>query len=133
MFSGEQSATLYRAMIEDRDRLPLVVGTARGLGVRPGEILPDDDGNVEPETGGASVALSTPENLPVHRRPRELGGTGPDPVWEIAEGDLGEALMCREDPEMPGVHAFIEPVRPMPLEEYELALAETRDEWRRIV
>jgi hypothetical protein len=90
-------------MIEDDGR-PLIVGTARGLGVRDGEIVPDEEGVVEPESGGMSVAMETPENLVKHRRP----------------------------PEAPKGHAFIEPVHPMALEEYELALAETRDAWRRL-
>lgn len=122
---------LYRSMKEDPgDGRPLVVGTARGLGVRVGEIPWDEEGNVELESGGMSVALGRPEHLVEHRRPRSLGGTGPDPVWGIDENELGEQLVCRPDPDLAG-HGFIEPVRPMPLEEYELALAETRDAWRR--
>jgi hypothetical protein len=117
-------------MTEDRDGRPLVVSTARGLGVRLGEIPADDDGVVEPEAGGMSVAVGDPGFLPEHRRPQEIGGTGPDPVWEIEESEIGELLECRRDPKKPTEHGFLEPVRPMQLEEYELALAETRDVWR---
>jgi hypothetical protein len=50
----------------------------------------------------------------------------------IDDGELGELLVPRIDPRKPDKHAFVEPVRPMPLEEYELALAETRDVWRKL-
>jgi hypothetical protein len=118
-------------MIDDGGK-PLIAQTARGLGVRDGEIDVDDDDIVSPDSGGPSVALYSPENLPEHRRPRSLaGGTGSDPVWEIEDSELGERLACRIDPEMPDTHGFLEPVRPMPLAEYQEALAETRDLWRR--
>src|SRR4051794_25652502 len=120
------SVLLYRSMIEDRDGRPLVVGTARGLGPRPGEIGCDEDGIVEPEAGGISVALDDPAHLVPHRRPEEFGGTGSDPLWVMDEADLGPLLECRRDPKRPTEHGFLEPVRPMQLEEYELALAETR-------
>ena len=123
---------LYRAMIEAEDGRPLVVSTARGLGLRAGEIPLDEGGRVEPETGGMSVAHGRPEGLVEHRRPKDLGGTGKDPVWEISADELGDQLAYRDDPDLEG-HGFIEPRYPMHLEEYTLAIAETRDVWRKWV
>jgi hypothetical protein len=117
-------------MIED-DGKPLVAQTARGLGVRDGEIDIDEDETVFPESGGPSVALHSPENLVHHRKPASLGGTGRDPAWQIESDELGEKLVCRVDPAKPEEHGFIEPVHPMPLAEYQEALAETRDVWRK--
>ncbi len=76
-----------------------------------------------------SVAYETPQNLPEHRRPPNHGGTGPDPVWELDEGDLAEGLAYREDEELLG-HGFIEPAWTMELSDYEEALAVTRSSWR---
>ena len=128
---------LYRAMIVDASGMPhfaerpLVVPTARGLGVRDGEIEVDDNGDVVPETGGPSVALFDPRNLVVHRRPPSVGGTGRDPGWEVDDYALGEMIVCRIDPDDPDRHGFLEPIRPMALSEYQEALTETRDAWRK--
>lgn len=121
---------LYRAMIEV-DEKPLVVQTARGLGFREGEIEVDEDGICWPGTGGPSVALYDPGNLVIFRRPPALGGTGIDTIWEIDDEDLGDTLLCRKDPANPLGHGFLEPVRPTPVNEYLLALAETSDVWRK--
>jgi hypothetical protein len=121
---------LYRSMKEARDRKPDVGRSARTLGVRPGiDILVEPDGTVVGGAGGMSVAPDSAANLPSHRRPPEHGGTGKDPVWEIGTADLGEALVYHEDPVQPGVHGFVEPSRRMTLEEYERALAATREAW----
>jgi hypothetical protein len=55
------------------------------------------------------VAPDSPENLPTPRRPPEHGGTGKDPIWELNVVDLGDELVYREDPLMPGAHGFVEP------------------------
>jgi hypothetical protein len=121
---------LYRSMTKGREGTPEVGRSARMLGVRPGiDILVEPDGTVVGGAGGMSVAPNSPANLPRHRRPPEHGGTGKDPVWEIAV-DLGDDLAYREDPLQPGVHGFIEPSRRMALDEYERALAATRGMWR---
>jgi hypothetical protein len=75
-----------------------------------------------------SVAQDSPAHLPPHRRPATLGGESDDPLWQIQEEDLGDALNYRLDEPPPG-HGVIEPAWRMTLEEYELALAETRDVW----
>jgi hypothetical protein len=119
----------------DGDGKPLVtpstsiLSPARGPGVRVVVDIPvDGDGFVEPGTNGMSVAQDAPDFLPDHRRPRWLGGESDDPLWGIEEEDLGEALAYRLD-EPPPHHGVIEPAWRMGLEEYELAIAETRDAW----
>lgn len=117
-------------MKADSDGLPRVEGTARGLGVRRGNDIPEDgDGLCSPGNGGMSVAYDTPDNLPPHRRPPEHGGTGPDPLWEIEDSDLPDFLAYREDDELEG-HGFIEPAYTMEIGDYEDALAATRTLWR---
>lgn len=128
-------ATLYRTMRRDADGHPMVIPStsvlspARGLGVRPVlDISMDDAGHVEPDTNGMSVAQDAPEFLPEHRRPVSLGGESDDPQWRIEEEELGAALVYRLD-EPPPRHGVIEPAWRMTLEEYELAIAETREAW----
>ena len=53
------------------------------------------------------MAPDDPASLPRHRRPRDLGGTGRTPVWEIDEELLGPRLAYRPDPTKPEVHGFI--------------------------
>ena len=85
---------------------------------------------VHPQTGGMSVAPDTPMNLPLHRRPAELGGTGKDPVWSIKESQLGPSLSYRPDPDLEG-HGFVEPAFPMSLGDYVGALEGTAGLWCR--
>ena len=90
------------------------------LAVRAGDIL-------LPGQGGMSVAPDDPADLPTHRRPVSLGGTGRDPVWYIESDDLGPDLHARQG--RPG-HALIEPSRPVILQVFQDALAATRWRWK---
>jgi hypothetical protein len=122
---------LYRSMKEGSYGKPEGGRTARTLGVRPGiDILVGTDGMVVGGAGGMSVAPDSAANLPPHRRPPQHGGTGKDPIWELATAELGEALVYREDPLLPGVHGFIEPRRRITFDEYEAALRATGRAWR---
>jgi hypothetical protein len=113
------------------DGKPVSGRTARALGVRPGIDIPVGvDGLVVGGEGGMSVAPDSPENLPTHRRPPEHGGTGKDPIWQLDVTELGDQLVYREDPLMPGVHGFVEPVLPTTFDAYESALLETRHAWQ---
>jgi hypothetical protein len=67
-------------------------------------------------------------NLPYFRRPPEFQGTGKDPVWECDDSQLGPDLVYRPDPAHSG-HGFIEPARPMTLDEFQQALARTPTTW----
>ena len=104
--------------------------SARMLGVRPGIDIPVGDGLAAGGDGGMSVAPDSPGNLPEHRRPSDQGGTGKDPVWVVDVADLGDELVYRDDPLMPGVHGFVEPSAPMLFEQFESALLATRRTWR---
>ena len=124
---------LFRGMKEDAKGLPEVGQTSRRLGVRPGidvpATLPADP--VLSGQGGMSVSPDDPMSLPYFRRPPDLGGTSRDPVWRLAETDLGRDLLYRADPARAG-HGFVEPSRLMTLGEYQQALAQTQSAWRRI-
>lgn len=121
-------------MREAGDGAPLPGPSSRGLGARPSVDVPAQVSTdvVLPGQGGVSVSPFDPGNLPAHRRPRGLGGRGDDPVWSIDAGDLGPDLDYRPDPDDPSRHGFIEPSRPMTLQEYQDALAATRQRWRKI-
>jgi hypothetical protein len=121
---------LIRAMREDEDGCPECGPTARTLGVRlEGDLPITEDGMVEPETGGMSVALNDPHNLPRHRLPKSLGGRGIDPAWQIDDSDLPDSLTLRPDPRKPSRHGFVEPIEVMPLQAYQEALASSRGNW----
>jgi hypothetical protein len=108
---------------------PLVERSARALGVRvPTDISPDPEGNVHPMSGGMSVAPDDAMFLPQHRRPDELGGTGPDPVWQLEDAKLLPGLSFREDY---STHGLIEPAQTMQLSSYEVSLAATQQAWER--
>jgi len=112
------------------DGLPSVGPTARELGTRPDDDIPvDADGYVEPLTGGLSVSPVSADRLPEHRRPPELGGSGKDPVWQLATDLLPEVLRYRPDDEDPDGHGTIEPVARMTLDAYQQALGATRSAW----
>jgi hypothetical protein len=117
-------------MMKDVDERPLVVPTARGLGLRAGEVVVSADGLVEPGAGGMSVSPETPLNLPPYRRPPKYGGDGKDPVWELDSSELSSAVSYLPDPGPNPRHGVLEPGWSMSLEDFELALAETRDVWR---
>ena len=125
-------------MTPDVDGLPTGGRSARKLGVRvPGDVMPDAAGYVIPGTGGMSVAPDSLWNLPHHRRPRGMGrgSTGPvqDQVFSIASVPLRDnGLVARRDPKAPVVHALVEPMQKVFLEEFEHAIVATRPSWRRV-
>lgn len=128
----------FRSMAPEADGLPTVGRSARMLGVRmPEDISLDAGGHVLPGTGGMSVAPDSMWNLPNHRRPRGAGrgSTGPvqDHVFSIVSAPLRDnGLVARRDPEAPVVHALIEPMQTVLLEEFERSLAATRPSWGRV-
>ena len=79
-----------------------------------------------------SVSQDDPTFLPKHRRPPSHGGTGLDPLWALEENNLGELLVYTEDDYLEA-HGFVEPAYQMPLEDYQLALAESRQLWRKVL
>ena len=115
------------------------------VGPGEGDDLPETDGHVQPNEGGASVSPS-PETLPTHRVPRRLRdkyperfpdarGTNTLHCWAMGEGafvagPLTDLLVLRLDPDLPN-HGFVEPALRMPTEQYQEALAVTRPSWVR--
>jgi hypothetical protein len=124
---------MFRAMKQDPDGYPVVGRSGRTLGVRVDGSYRDlpvaEDGAVAPETGGMSVALEKPGNLPKHRLPRSLGGEGRDPIFRLFAALLPEALLLRPD-RYP--HAYVEPRRRCPLPQFESALNGTRNDWSKV-
>lgn len=135
---------IYRAMLADGDR-PKVGSSAMALGVRvPPDKHPDIavgvHGMVEPQTGGMSVAPAW-RLLPLHRIPRRLrakfpraAGKNESFLWRMGDGPFIEGpfsahLFFRPDPEKPNKHGFLEPAVTMPADNYQAALAITRDQW----
>ena len=120
---------LFRAMKAD-GASPMVGNTARTLGVRvngpDADVHPDDQGYIHPGDGGMSVAPDDPLLLANHRRPPEFLGSGHDPVWQIARGDLPHRLEYRSTS---ATHGQVEPQHSMPLDEYQDALGESRTSW----
>src|SRR4051812_6159740 len=110
---------LYRAMRVASDGLPEVGPSARMLGVRPGN-APNP---VRPGEGGMPVAPDDPRHLAYNRRPKTLGGVGPDPVWWTELDAVGPVLTVRlEQP----THGLVEPAAEMTLVQFQDALAATR-------
>lgn len=127
----------FRSMTPAEDGLPSVGRSARKLGIRvPQDVKPDAAGVVGPGAGGMSVAPDSVWNLPHHRRPLGMGrgSTGPrqDHVFSVQPAPLRDnGLMARPDPVAPGLHAIVEPVQRVLLEDFERSLAATRPHWTR--
>ena len=124
---------MFRAMKAEPDGLPRVGRSSRELGVRidgPIRDLPvGEDGIVEPETGGMSIALDAAQNLPKPRLPKSLGGEGRDSVFAPRRAKLPESLILRVE-RYP--HALVEPFRRCLLIEFESDLASTRSFWSKV-
>lgn len=107
------------------DGLPVAEPTARGLGARPGIDIPvGTDGKVHPNTGGISVAPESARNLPPHRRPENLGGTGKDCACLLNTANLPKSLKYVQDS---AKHGTIQPSTSMSLSDYQAALSSTRE------
>ena len=124
---------MFRAMKAEADGLPKVGRSGRELGVRVEGATRDlpvgQDHLIEPRTGGMSVALDAPQNLPKPRLPRSLGGEGRHPVFGMLAAEVPRSLIVRTD-RYP--HALVEPGRRCSLREFESELASTRSFWSRI-
>ncbi|NET88779.1 MAG: hypothetical protein F6K45_11910 [Kamptonema sp. SIO1D9] len=144
---------LYYRGMADQNGKPKIGRSARLLGVRPGididiEEMPtgylNEQGYLLPEskrefqgelvtvavrnTKGMSVSLSI-EGLPAFRRPAKFGGTGKDPLWQIDDQNIIRDLQAVQDSL---THVSILPRVTMSLERYEIALANTQNQWERV-
>jgi hypothetical protein len=122
---------LYRVMkVDPADGKPQVGIRGSMLGVRP-----TDPNTTNPRPVFDVKAVNDADLV----HPGEGLSTSPDPnsrkprraeaVFEIETDDLGLDLAPDED--HPG-HVLLEPARMMTLGEYQQALADTRDLWRRL-
>jgi hypothetical protein len=127
--SAASGRIVYRAMREDSNGAPMVGPSARMLGVRPSIDIPVIAGQMQPNTGGMSVALDRPENLHPLRRPPTYGGTGKDPIWRLDVASLGKDLQFR--PDSP-THGLVEPARSMTIDEFQRALEATKPFWKKL-
>jgi hypothetical protein len=133
-------------MLED-DGKPMIGSESKMLGVRvapnPNADIPvDGNGDVQPLTGGMSVAPAW-RNLPLHLISRRLQrfvprARGHDDLvcWRLGQGefkgaDVSADLVLRPDPSKPNEHGFVEPSQVMTAAAYQGALAATRDTWVR--
>lgn len=142
----------YRGMAEENGK-PKVGRSARLLGVRPDididvEQIPrdwlDENGYLRSEidqnsndeavaaairnTKGMSTSLSI-ESLPAFRRPDTFGGKGKDPLWQIEDSKItGDLEAVQDSP----THVSIVPRTTMLLEKYEVALANTQNDWEKV-
>ena len=131
---------VFRIMREDGDGWPNVASSANGLGVRPGrDIDVDSQGNVLTNGKGMSVNPSW-QDAPLFRIPERLrhlkaGARGPNSnacfrhgSGPFSRGEFAEGLTV--EPDSP-THALIVPNAPVPLADYEAALAATRSGWEK--
>jgi hypothetical protein len=138
--------TIWRGMMADGDKPKIAPGSAQGLGVRACDLPVGENGQVQPGTGGMSVA-DRPESLPLHRVPRRLQKKYPERFpdarasdnyhcWHMGEGafvsaQITETLNVRPDPKNPETHGFVEPGRTMLFTLFEQLLADTQPMWHR--
>jgi hypothetical protein len=124
--------SLYRSMKKAEDGFPETGRSSRKLGVRMDgvfrDLTPDLQNRVQPKTGGLSVTVDDPSQIPPARRPRWLPcGLSEDPLFHIAPSSVGSSLTIRVDA---GAHALVEPAEPMLLPDYETAIEATRPHWQ---
>lgn len=122
---------LYRVMKVDVDGKPLV-GTRRNmLGVRPYDPNSKDPRrkfDVDATNSRDIVMPGTSNGLSVSTTSDQLVAGRDEAVWEIEESELLPFLIPVPDHEP---HHILEPIRQMTLEDYQAAVAVTRDSWAR--
>lgn len=133
---------IYRAMIEDKDGMPMLGLTALKLGVRIGiDIVPDQAGMVyrpvfKPGDPNGLSCSPTIADLPAFALPVEWGGTNrKSVVWRIETSDLGSELLAGEDTPLRriGRHLSVGPSGPMLFSDYLCAIQATRARWKKMI
>jgi hypothetical protein len=146
-------ALLYRGMREENGK-PKIGRSPRLLGVRIGtdidvEQIPvaclDEQGYLRSpaeqinsgemldivirNNKGMSTSLSI-DALPAFRKPPEFGGTGKDALWQIDDSKIIGDIEAVQDSQ---THVSIMPRQTMLLEKYETALANTQNDWEKVL
>lgn len=122
---GDPVRRIFRAMKQDGSR-PACGASATTLGVRDLDIPTAPDGTVTPNTGGMSATPDDEWELPVHRRPATLYGTGRHPVWWTEVAVKQAPLRYRVDSPH---HGNVEPATAMPRNTYVAELWATAGKW----
>lgn len=129
------STIVYRVMLPTADGTPRAEPnrfahlTARVPPAPRPDILPDDDGYVEPGSGGMSVDFHWHAIYPA-LLDRVLDPRSPERVWYIDIEAFGEGLTCRRESRGARDHGYVEPSTRMRVEEYQRLLADTAIHWR---
>lgn len=132
---------LYRTMKAEWSGLnPLIEQSRRGLGVKidpkDSDIFVDENGNVQPFSGGMSVSPYDLTNLPGFKLSERFGGTAkkPDPVWCINSAfvSLTGGLFFNPDVPAGATHGTIQPLRMMSLQRYQDYLSSTQSYWIKV-
>jgi hypothetical protein len=138
---GDPGEGIYRAMIEDKDGMPVLGLTALKLGLRTGvDIIPDQAGmvyrpNFQPDDPNGLSCSPTIQDLPLFALPVEWGGANHKTViWQIEASDLGSQLVAQEDtsPQRKGRHISVGPSGPMTFDDYLRAIQATRSRWKKV-
>jgi hypothetical protein len=86
-----------------------------------------------------SVAPDDPKYLPVHRKPKALGGSSSHPLWMALSGHLPEDLSYQPDePKSEGpyeglvIHGTVQPVQPVLPDDLQECLRGTQDVWEEV-
>ena len=138
----DPGAAIDRAMIEDKDGLPVLGLTAVKLGVRRGiDIITDQTTMVhrphfQPGAPNGLSCAPTIQDLPDFALPVQWRGSNPRTViWEIDIADLGVHLVAQEDTptNRKGRHVSVGPAGSMTFDEFLQAVQATRPNWRKTV
>lgn len=125
-------------LADDNDKLPVVGETRSHLGAmiathKSADLIHDENGIVQPKKGGMSVFWGDPRMMSRPRRPRELGGDGDLPLFQMDEGDMPPTLSVDRNgmrKKKPDTHATVEPKAQCHKDEYQGAIHSTRPKWR---
>jgi hypothetical protein len=126
---------MFRIMRKDSDDKPTVGQAFANLGVRPGEVDTDAQGNAIPNHKGMSVAPNWRDiQLFLHPRRLGTGGRGKDNTHCFRRGaapfkqsGFGNGLELLPDS---ATHGVVRPAQLVPLVQYLQDLAATRKEWQ---
>lgn len=128
--SKKEPLFIVRGMKMDGDGKPKLGECARTLGVRiPTDISPDEDGVIRNCHCGMSVSPIPVFNLPKHRRPKEWGGIGRDPVFGIDESQLIKFDLKLIIDSNKDSHGYIAPFGDMAYTDYVARLHATKPCW----
>ena len=126
---------VFRVMMMDADGKPVIADDS-GLGVRLGvDIRQDAQGNAIIENKGMSV-FEHWKDLPFNRKPKRLGGRGPDDTFCFRMGDgafksghLANGLDLVIPMGKNLKHGGVRPQQLVPLAAFRANIEATRDQW----